>query len=270
MIISDSSSTLDRLNTTERNLLALLGRGHTAKSIARLRSVSEAAVNERFRSARRKTGIGSSREIARLVVAQDNRDDFIGLANLDRDSLKLAPFDAPRTRRASPFDRWRLPMVVAGLTAIAILAQQAAAPSAASAPNAQATPPAVAALFTPQAASPDLGELHARVAAGQRDPVWSAATEEALSRAYHRASSASDALDWLRVSCTASLCEVLGAGRPGSPPEKVQALMAAGQSPTVQDTATDLDLDQVVASFKPAPGPGTAVFVAYWRRGGGV
>ena len=51
-----SSERLDRLNPVERELLVLLGRGHTAKSIATLKGLSVPAVNERFRAARRKTG----------------------------------------------------------------------------------------------------------------------------------------------------------------------------------------------------------------------
>lgn len=61
---------LDRLSNRERDLLILLAQGHTAKSIASVRGLSVNVVNEQLRSARRKTGAMSSRELARVVVAQ--------------------------------------------------------------------------------------------------------------------------------------------------------------------------------------------------------
>jgi DNA-binding CsgD family transcriptional regulator len=76
---------LDRLSDRERDLLTLLAQGHTAKTIARARSLSANIVNEHLRSARRKTGASSSRELARLVVGgaqatpQKSRDKFIGI-----------------------------------------------------------------------------------------------------------------------------------------------------------------------------------------------
>ncbi|MBN8809286.1 MAG: hypothetical protein J0I47_13775 [Sphingomonas sp.] len=62
---------LTSLNAAEREALALLASGHTAKSIATLTGRTEAAVNERLRDARRKTGVGSSRELARLLRDPD-------------------------------------------------------------------------------------------------------------------------------------------------------------------------------------------------------
>ncbi|HET6407092.1 MAG TPA: sigma factor-like helix-turn-helix DNA-binding protein [Chthoniobacteraceae bacterium] len=61
---------LARLNEAEREALRLLAEGHTAKSIAGLTGRSVAAVNERLREARRKTGIGSSREHLPLAPVQ--------------------------------------------------------------------------------------------------------------------------------------------------------------------------------------------------------
>ena len=68
---------LRRLSAAERQVLALLAQGHTAKSISRLTGDSEGAINERLRSARRKTGMGSSRELARRL-RQENRAEFSG------------------------------------------------------------------------------------------------------------------------------------------------------------------------------------------------
>src|SRR5215217_5498922 len=97
------ATVVDRLTETERDILRLLGQGHTAKSIAVLRSLSVAAVNERLRASRRKTDVSSSRELARLLATQENRDDFIGLAaNPTTPPMSPRP-DAAPTRRASFF-----------------------------------------------------------------------------------------------------------------------------------------------------------------------
>jgi DNA-binding CsgD family transcriptional regulator len=58
------------LTDRELEALRLLAAGHTAKTIAVRLGRSETSINERLRAARRKTGIGSSRELARLLEAQ--------------------------------------------------------------------------------------------------------------------------------------------------------------------------------------------------------
>ncbi|NSX34700.1 helix-turn-helix transcriptional regulator [Brevundimonas vesicularis] len=64
------SLNLDRLTAQEQDLLRLLAQGHTAKTIANLTGLSVNSVNERLRSARRKTGAVSSRELARRLADQ--------------------------------------------------------------------------------------------------------------------------------------------------------------------------------------------------------
>lgn len=64
------SGALASLSDKELEVLRLLAAGHTVKSIAARLERSEASINERLRDARRKTGVGSSRELARLVDAQ--------------------------------------------------------------------------------------------------------------------------------------------------------------------------------------------------------
>lgn len=72
-------STLAALNDNELEVLRLLASGHTAKSIAASLGRSETAINERLREARRKTGVGSSRELARLLDARKIWDKNIDL-----------------------------------------------------------------------------------------------------------------------------------------------------------------------------------------------
>lgn len=78
----------------ELEILRLLASGHTAKSIASRLNRSETAINERLREARRKTGIGSSRELARLLAAQKIWDKKIDLTAevAAGDSSAMPPF----------------------------------------------------------------------------------------------------------------------------------------------------------------------------------
>jgi TonB family protein len=62
---------LESLSDRERETLRLLGRGHDAKSIASALGLSVHTVNERLRDVRRKLGVSSSREAARLLLAHE-------------------------------------------------------------------------------------------------------------------------------------------------------------------------------------------------------
>ena len=68
------------LTDSELQVLRLLAAGHTVKSIAVSLDRSEASINERLRDARRKTCVGSSRELARLLDAQKIWDRNIDLS----------------------------------------------------------------------------------------------------------------------------------------------------------------------------------------------
>ena len=91
---------LSRLNESERRVLRMLAEGHTAKTIATALDSSPAAVNERLREARRKTGVGSSRELARLLKAQENRDEIIGMG---KSRTVGAPKPLPDAERWRPY-----------------------------------------------------------------------------------------------------------------------------------------------------------------------
>ena len=70
------------LTDRELEVLRLLAAGHTTKTIATRLGRSETSINERLRAARRKTGVGSSRELARLLEAQKIWDKNIDLSTL--------------------------------------------------------------------------------------------------------------------------------------------------------------------------------------------
>jgi DNA-binding CsgD family transcriptional regulator len=124
---------LDRLSDRERDILMLLARGHTAKTIARSRSLSPNVVNEHLRSARRKTGASSSRELARLVQgetpvqSQEVRDKLFGVES----------GTAPDHRRSQPglslgpvmtLINGRTMMIFSVLIAAGVLAYQTSVP----------------------------------------------------------------------------------------------------------------------------------------------
>ena len=71
------------LTAKELEVLRMLAAGHTVKSIAVQLDRSEASINERLRDARRKTSVGSSRELARLLDTQKIWDKNIDLAGDD-------------------------------------------------------------------------------------------------------------------------------------------------------------------------------------------
>ena len=74
------TGSLAALTDKELEVLRLLTSGHTVKTIAARLGRSEASINERLRDARRKTGVGSSRELARLLDGQKIWDKNIDLS----------------------------------------------------------------------------------------------------------------------------------------------------------------------------------------------
>ena len=88
---------LGELTDRERAILGLLAEGHTVKSAIAHTGDSEAAANELLRSARRKLGVASSREAARIYAAQKNRDE-------------ISVMDGAAPRRSGPW-----PFIIGGI-----------------------------------------------------------------------------------------------------------------------------------------------------------
>lgn len=139
-------STLTALNDKELEVLRLLAAGHTAKSIAASLNRSEASINERLRDARRKTGVGSSRELARLLDAQKIWDKNIDLHQPDPSTDEVA--QPPATGRT-----WSKGTMIV-LAAMSIAA--AGVTLTASDPKSRAKEP-VSALATPARQAPLVG-----------------------------------------------------------------------------------------------------------------
>jgi DNA-binding CsgD family transcriptional regulator len=196
---------MSRLNEAERAVLRLLAEGHTAKSIAAMIGSTTAAVNERLREARRKTGVGSSRELARLLKAQETCDEQIGISS-------ASAAEAPSSRRSFLQRKGAVAMVF-----IVAIAATAALISA----QPDKTEPA------PQIISdPDLGTftlagpswLYKTVRQEPRDDPWASRAEKALRDRYQNVLFFDEKARVLRVTCRTMTCEVAAswpAGKPG-------------------------------------------------------
>ncbi|WP_197042112.1 helix-turn-helix transcriptional regulator [Sandarakinorhabdus oryzae] len=124
-------SAFSGLNPRELEVLQLLAAGHTTKTIATVLGSTETAINERLRAARRKTGIGSSRELARLLEAQKIWDRKIDLSPPgDATNTQPQPAQAGRT-----WSKGTILMALAlPVTAIALVMAMATASPPAAAP----------------------------------------------------------------------------------------------------------------------------------------
>lgn len=102
--MNDRSQTLSE---REKETLRLLLAGHDAKSAATALGLSVYTVNERLREARRKLGVGSSREAARVLARAENPnflgDKQFGVAGPPAQGREHRPSDQRR--------RWGSPLV---------------------------------------------------------------------------------------------------------------------------------------------------------------
>lgn len=192
------------LTEAERQILALLAAGHTAKTAAAALGLSVHGVNERLREARRKTGAGSSRDLARALAAQENCDQKIGVAPAAAVPPEAVP-DLPQ-RAAGTARKGVRPMVLGiGIAAAAVLLggigwQQE---------RGQAPDPLLGSLVVDK--PHDAAALHARVRREARDAGWAAPAETRLMNRFGRI----DGVNSLRVLCGTDLCEVAGRIAPG-------------------------------------------------------
>ncbi|HCF24598.1 MAG TPA: helix-turn-helix transcriptional regulator [Novosphingobium sp.] len=137
-------SSLTALSEKELEVLRLLAAGHTVKSIAASLGRSEASINERLRDARRKTGVGSSRELARLIDAQKNWDKNIDLAA--NGSAPHGPMQPPSAGRIRPKGTLVMAVTLPIAAALGLLmagpvtAPQAASPEASQVSISQQSP----------------------------------------------------------------------------------------------------------------------------------
>ena len=255
---------LSRLNEAERRVLRLLAEGHTAKSIANTIGSTPAAVNERLREARRKTGVGSSRELARLLKAQENRDEQIGVGSRHHIAADTSPGAAdPRRSKTGVYAMIGL-FVVAAAGAAALMGHQPAAQ----------TPrdPLVGELLQPVPEDRGFADLYATVRSEKRDP-WAVRTEQQIKARLMSLPLVGKNGNVLRVTCGSSLCEI--AGTVIVPQDKAETHDQRSQlNRTVRalqiqipDALAQLRLNPDAVNFTSGKGkPDKSVFLLYFSR----
>lgn len=206
MAVSDLAS-FTTLSEREREVLRLLVRGHTVKSIAEITGRTSGAVNERLREARRKTGVGSSRELARLLASQENRDTKIGMGS--------SPVDqAPEPQQARPDGVLRYGKGALIMIPILLSIALAAVAIHQHGVDAATNPPVVDAPANDPILGRTLGSMmgpgnsYQKVRSEVRDPVWADPTERALGDVYRRILTSYGLVEPVRVICAATICEV--------------------------------------------------------------
>ena len=142
----------------ERDVLRLLVRGHDAKSIARALGLSVHVVNERLRDSRRRLGVSSSREAARLLAAEEG-DNFSGntefglgaAAPLTADDARpgLRAAGEPRPPHLVWMGGFLMLLIAAALSVAALNRREAVPPQTNAPPRVVATSPAAGAIIRP-------------------------------------------------------------------------------------------------------------------------
>jgi DNA-binding CsgD family transcriptional regulator len=254
---------LSRLNEAERRVLRLLAQGHTAKSIANATGSTPAAVNERLREARRKTGVGSSRELARLLRAQENRHEQIGVASSRALGAAVSDADA---------DPWRLQAGVFAMIAILLVtAAGAAALISQSPPATNQVDPIVG---RPLERFSQPADLHAKVRTETPDRSWAVPMEAAIRARLMQVPLVGKDGNVLRVTCGVTLCEIAGTliGEGQSPKEYDPKLPMNRttldlQDKPLNDDLAKLGLNRESGTFVSGEGkPSREVFLLYYSR----
>lgn len=112
---------LDALTDRERQTLRLVGRGYDAKSLARELGLSVHTVNERLREARRKLGVSSSREAARMLAGSEEAPpELLGDKRLG-DAATAAAMPAGAMPDGRHRSRMTRALVLAGVLAMSLL-----------------------------------------------------------------------------------------------------------------------------------------------------
>jgi DNA-binding CsgD family transcriptional regulator len=276
---------LSRLSDAERRVLRLLAEGHTAKSIANEVGTSPAAVNERLREARRKTGVGSSRELARLLKAQENRDEQMGMGSA---AVPVVPVGPPRGSTARSNRKVLIAMtglLLTGLVAAALALQPAASPDA-TADEKTFSDPLIGDIFAP--ADPQKAAL---IPTTERDYVHARAsqtvqTETALRRLHVqvRSEPADEEAGRrlaaiyksihpiklskapLRVVCSQSLCEVATTTQVPTPQAEIDATLGEVQGAELRQRAEAMGLKPLYLWFGLHPNGDRAAYLGYWER----
>jgi hypothetical protein len=217
------------------------------------------AVNERLREARRKTGAGSSRELARALRAQETWDQKIGIEGATF-SVPSMPTDGPR-RAAS---KQRKVLIMVGALCTIVLCGAAIFGFA---EDHQAVPPNTAGAIASDpmlqdqpipAREQEASFLYSKVRSEPRDVPWAEQMERVLRDRYARIPLVASGPDDLRILCGSTVCEVAGKFT-ASATEDVNSTWQEMQGVDMKNDLAAAGLKNVMMGF----GPG---FIAYWEK----
>lgn len=165
-----------QLSEREKDVLRLIAAGHTAKSAAAELELSVHTVNDYLREARKKLGVGSSREAARAFAAQDTpppdklAHEQIGMAASG--AAAQLPGTAKGTGRMARYLPW---LAGAAIMITAIIALALAAGSPTTPPPSAAKAPAGQTPAADQKADAAARQWVALIDQGQWQQSWKAA-----------------------------------------------------------------------------------------------
>lgn len=243
---------LSLLNDAELQVLRLFAQGHTAKSVAQLTDRSVGAVNERLREARRKTGVTSSRELARLLVAQENWDEKLAL---DQEPSPVPAVDLHgKTRREHRLLKGSTMMI---LLAISLLSASTPSPSGAVVEKDE-----ILSSLMPQDASPL--EQYQQVRGEARDESWAHAQEQMLGARFAVLLAKYGVREQVRVMCARTLCEVALRAKIGG--KRQDGLVAELQERPLFDDLKKYGLTGTSAGFGSDKETADMLYFSYWKR----
>jgi len=250
------------LTEAELQALRLLAEGHTAKSIASVTGTSVGAINERLRHARRKTGAGSSRELARMVRSEKVGDQKIGMAAADGRDDALA-HGRPRTAR-----RWTKGVIAMSVILIGGAVTLILTGIVEPAPQSEAV---VDGMVIPSVKDhPE--QLYLQLRSEGRDAAWAPKMEAALKERYDRVPHVGGPSNSLKVTCGSTLCEVVGSIALPKPKteaeyEKANVVLNALQGNPLYADIEAFGLERPSGTFgSRRDDPDRAVFLTYWHR----
>ncbi len=235
----------------------MLGDGHTAKSIARELGISVNAVNERLREARRKTGLGSSREVARWLKAEDPQETWDEQIGMEQAPV---PPEHGVVRRILLMCRAR-PKEVLAMSLLLVIASAAVL-------TLPAMEHPLGNAAQSEGAIVDTGDarlLHERVEKEPVDQNWAEPAQRRLDSIY----SAIPSLGFITVHCATTLCEVTGLIATDGRDRAIDSLRAPALAAAVRAAGFDRELatafrdssDNLGKDASPA-----TLFTAYWSR----
>lgn len=274
-----------RLNEAERRVLRMLAQGHTAKSIAHSNGSTPAAVYERLREARRKTGIPSSRELARLLRAQESRHEQLGVASAAHAMVSIDPASDTPARSNRKVLIAMTGLLLTGLMATALTLQEGASSSVA-VDSGSFSDPLIGNIFAP--ADPQkvallptterdyvharagqmnetevaLRRLHSQVRAERRDQE----AETKLAAIYKSMHPIKLSQAPLRVICSESVCEVATTTQGPTSQAEVDATLGEVQGAELRQRAEAMGLKPLYMFFGLHPSGDRAAYLGYWGR----